>query len=283
MRRVVFLGMVLLGLLSCSSTRELTTNSGDLKLFNQPYDSLRLQKMDVFLPKDRSEETPFVILVHGGGWTHGNKWLIRSVQNRLLQNDIAVANINYRLIKKDEYTYEDQLKDIELAITYCQQQANNWNVNTSKPILLGESAGANLSLLYSYQHPNQIKKVISLAGPTNYSNQQMLSGLLGSLTKPRLEKVTKTEFSKDSIPVEVEKMSPETMVANVQTLLIHGSWDYIVDPEHSKLLKAELEQQNVAHKFVFVKRMTHVARFHPIYWNTIVFPEILSFIEDSEL
>ena len=268
-------------LISCSSTRTVITNEGDKKLFNQPYDSLKLQKMDVFLPEDRNEHTPFVILVHGGGWTHGNKWMIRTVQNRLLKNNIAVANINYRLINKNEYTIDDQLSDLNNAIDYCIENQANWNINTDYLVLMGESAGANLSLLYSYNHPKRIAKVISLAGPTDYYETEMLDGLIGSLTKSRIEKVLKTEFKKDSIPEKVMKMSPKYNVGNVETLLIHGSWDYIVSPEHSKKLRRKLNEENIPHRFIYVERMTHVARFHPVYWNTVIFPEILSFIQEE--
>lgn len=268
-------------LASCSTTRTIITNDGDKKLFNQAYDSLKLQKLDVFLPKKRDENTPFVILVHGGGWTHGNKWLIRSVQNRLLKNNIAVANINYRLIDNNENTIQNQLQDLASAIEYCKKEGANWNINTSKPILLGESAGGHLSLLYSYQHPNQIKKVISLAGPTNYYKKEMLSGFTGSLTKPRIEKITKTEFEPDSIPKVVRKISPLHQVSNVKTMIVHGGWDIIVDPAHSEMLHKKLKNENIEHRYIEVDRMTHVARFHPIYWNTLIFPEILQFINED--
>ncbi|MEF9480623.1 alpha/beta hydrolase-fold protein [Chryseobacterium sp. 1B4] len=56
----------------------------------------------------------------------------------------------------------------------AQLQPNNY-------ILLGESAGGHLALLYGYQHPEQIKKIISLSGPTDFSVRNILNPFIQNI------------------------------------------------------------------------------------------------------
>ncbi|MGB7393180.1 MAG: alpha/beta hydrolase, partial [Pricia sp.] len=63
------------------------------------YGSSSEQVYDLYLPEDRNAETKTIILVHGGGYTSGDKGDMLAYQEFLKQQlpDIAVANMNYRL------------------------------------------------------------------------------------------------------------------------------------------------------------------------------------------
>ena len=65
------------------------------------YDEHELTKFDIFIPNS-STPTGLVICIHGGGFVGGDKDWIYSQALRireLLNNNIAVATINYRLLK----------------------------------------------------------------------------------------------------------------------------------------------------------------------------------------
>src|SRR5689334_4939816 len=58
------------------------------------------QKVDIYLPEGRTEtNTKTVVMIHGGGWTGGDKGdmkvVVDSLRNRL--PGYAFININYRL------------------------------------------------------------------------------------------------------------------------------------------------------------------------------------------
>lgn len=61
--------------LSCCSPKssESPLHSDPLKLTNVKYGPYERNVMDVYLPKNRTRDTPFVINLHGGAWTVGDK------------------------------------------------------------------------------------------------------------------------------------------------------------------------------------------------------------------
>lgn len=47
--------------------------TGVTELKNLPYGSDAQQTYDIYLPEDRNTETSTILLIHGGGWTSGDK------------------------------------------------------------------------------------------------------------------------------------------------------------------------------------------------------------------
>jgi len=109
------------------------------------YDEYELTKFDIFIPNS-STPTGLVICIHGGGFGGGDKdyiysqaWRIRD----LLNNNIAVATINYRLLTENES--EGVLKcfnDSKRALQYIKYIHNELNIDKSNIGLYGSSAGA---------------------------------------------------------------------------------------------------------------------------------------------
>ena len=110
-----------------------------------PYDEYELTKFDIFIPNS-STPTGLVICIHGGGFGGGDKdyiysraWNIRE----LLNNNIAVATINYRLLTENET--EGILKclnDSKRALQYIRYIHNELNIDKNNVGLYGGSAGA---------------------------------------------------------------------------------------------------------------------------------------------
>src|SRR5688572_1725107 len=59
------------------------------------------QKMDVYLPEGRSEQTPVVIMLHGGGFVAGDKSEFSARAQQFSAKGFAVLNVNYRLVSVD--------------------------------------------------------------------------------------------------------------------------------------------------------------------------------------
>ena len=57
------------------------------------------QTFDIYLPAERENDTKVMILVHGGGWSGGDKSEMNTLKNLVRQEhpDVAVVNMNYRL------------------------------------------------------------------------------------------------------------------------------------------------------------------------------------------
>ncbi|MBL9213692.1 MAG: alpha/beta hydrolase [Opitutaceae bacterium] len=110
-----------------------------------------------FWRAESAAPTPLVFVIHGGGWTGGEKERVNrfvSVEGLLAQG-ISVVAINYRLIRHAE---EDGVKppvkaplhDAARALQFVRSQAAAWNLNKARIGAAGGSAGACSSLWLAY-------------------------------------------------------------------------------------------------------------------------------------
>ena len=122
---------------------------------NVSYDVYNETKFDIWMPESQNP-TGLLIYIHGGGFTDGDKsvvykkdkWDFPSEIRNLLTNDIAVASINYRLLIKNG---EDKgiikcLYDSRRALQYIRYKADTYNIDKTKIVLSGTSAGAGTAL-----------------------------------------------------------------------------------------------------------------------------------------
>lgn len=130
------------------------------------------QKMDIYLPAGRTTTTTKVlILIHGGGWTGGDKAdfaaLIDTFKLRL--PGYAIFNINYRLAALPATNpFPTQENDVKTAVELIYNNRATFQVG-DKFVLLGTSAGGHLSLLQAYKYRSliKVKAVVDFFGPTD--------------------------------------------------------------------------------------------------------------------
>ena len=142
------------------------------------YGSNVAQKMDVYLPANRTFNTKLIVFIHGGSFIEGDKSDFTSIVKELVRADFAVVNLNYRLVDQtglydtpskhleSAVKIKDQVSDVSLAVDYVLAHAKEWQVSESKIAIAGHSAGASLALLYAYdvRNTNKIKAIANLAG-----------------------------------------------------------------------------------------------------------------------
>lgn len=109
------------------------------------------QKFDFWQAKS-DKPTPVVLLIHGGGWTNGDKTGYgASAIDPYLKEGISVASINYRFILQAmEQNVEPPVKaclhDAARALQTIRSKAKEWNVDPKRVGATGGSAGACTSL-----------------------------------------------------------------------------------------------------------------------------------------
>ena len=92
-----------------------------------------------------------VILVHGGGWSTGDKSggprkLFMAPMNAPLERKgLAWFSINYRLAP--QHRYPACIEDVETAIRWLKAHAKEYRVDPRRIGLAGESAGGHLVAL----------------------------------------------------------------------------------------------------------------------------------------
>lgn len=254
---------------------------GQQKIYNLKYGEHKRQKMDIFLPKDYAEDSPVVLIIHGGAWTLGKKEHMIQIQKLLFENRIPSISMNYRLVsEKKKITYKQQVEDIGLVIEKFNSLTEKAELLPNNYILLGESAGGHLALLYGYQHSDQIKKIISLSGPTDFYSSGYLKSFYSKYASPTIQKVVGSKFDRKNVSEAFKEASPIANITNVPTLLFQGNNDFLVNQHQGIAMDSALTQMNIPHKFIFMKGAGHVPRlFSKRKRDSIIYPNILEWIK----
>ena len=114
---------------------------------------------DAYLPpdSDKRNKRPVVVVMHGGGFVGGDKLdggQVRYAYEFSMRGYVAVS-INYRLTG-EFWTWESQKavldaqEDLRAAIRYVRSMADDYNLDSDKIIISGDSAGADTSLFVAY-------------------------------------------------------------------------------------------------------------------------------------
>lgn len=149
---------------------------------NVAYGDHPLQKMDVYFPDNYNEQTPVVIMIHGGGFVAGVKEDF-TTQAKLFRNEGFVAvNISHRLVDttgllqtppvrmNSAIKVSDELNDVHASLAKYKGMAAQWHSGTGKIYMAGHSAGAILSMLYTYGEKNiNVRACANWAGITDLS------------------------------------------------------------------------------------------------------------------
>lgn len=137
------------------------------------------QKADIYLPAGRDAQTPTLVLIHGGGWTTGDKTeMLPFVDTALMrQNRLAVVNMNYRLATADAYKHPSQVEDIGRLLDFLQVLAAEYHINPDRFALAGASAGGHLGMLYddAFDTGDRVKAVVACVAPTDFLVPEILN------------------------------------------------------------------------------------------------------------
>jgi acetyl esterase/lipase len=225
---------------------------------NVSYGSHAQQKMDIYLPPQRSSSTTKVlIMIHGGGWSGGDKSDftagIAGVQQLL--PGYAIFNINYRLVGSGNVNvFPAQEEDVKAAVEYIYNRREQFQIS-DKFVYLGASAGGHLALLQGYKHTNVVrpKAIIDFFGPTDLTALFNNSALAALLLPQALGGTPTTNASlyQSSSPINyVTAQSSATMI-------LQGGTDDLVPPSQSTALRDKLNTLGVANQYVFYPNEGH--------------------------
>ena len=237
-----------------------------------PYGDHPLQKMDIDIPAGTANEIfPVVLKIHGGEWTTGDKSRFDSYTETVLGAGCIHVNINHRLlgngIDAGSAPYEQMLDDIEQALDFLKQHAEEYSVDVNKAAIMGYSSGGHLALMYAYTRTSNsipIDAVVSLSGPTDFLDPKTFTGdgdmwLIEShgvhtgdffifpeqTLAERLEiisEITGTVYGTEGWREAWAKASPayHAQTSSPKTLLLYGTHDNLVPVSHAESLQSRL-------------------------------------------
>jgi gluconolactonase len=97
---------------------------------------------DLFLPRQPKQKLPAIVLVHGGGWLHGDKTRFRPLAVKLAEAGYMVAAIEYRL--GYEAKFPAGIQDCYAAVHFLRSHAADFGIDPERIGAVGGSAGGHL-------------------------------------------------------------------------------------------------------------------------------------------
>ena len=224
---------------------------------NVAYGTDPAQKMDVYLPANRSAtSTKVIIIVHGGGWTQGDKTDFTPYVDTLKRRmpGYAIFNINYRLSTASANPFPAQELDMKAAVEFIYNRRSQYMIG-DKFVLLGASAGGHLVTLQAYKYTPVIKAVVDFFGPTDLVD--LYNNPPNPLVPPLLMQVT--GGTPVSQPLIYQISSPLNYVTaqSPPTIILQGGADIVVSPSQSTKLRDKLNQFGVVNQFVYYPAEGH--------------------------
>jgi acetyl esterase/lipase len=205
------------------------------------------QKMDIYIPKSNSISKPDVfIMIHGGGWRGGEKSNVSFFTLSMMKKfpNHIFANIDYRLASVSRYAIPNQTDDINNVMLYLEKKLQY------KPrfILLGNSAGGHLSMLYAYKFDpaKKVKAVINIVGPADLSDPNFKTYSDYSFVEKHLID-PKTLSSDISL---MNFASPTHWINNTSapTLSYYGRNDQVIPLSQKEILDSILHKNKVVNE-----------------------------------
>lgn len=113
--------------------------------------------LDVYYPEGTAEPLPTIVSIHGGGYVYGSKEIYRRYGMDMARRGFAFVNFNYRLAPK--WKFPTPLHDTNAVLSWVCKNAARYHLDPNRIILLGDSAGAQLTSQYAaiYTNPEYAK------------------------------------------------------------------------------------------------------------------------------
>jgi acetyl esterase/lipase len=212
------------------------------------------QRLDVASPAGPGPH-PLVVLIHGGGWSGGDKSAYHSAMRVLAGEGYAAASVNYRLASAPRNVFPAAVEDVRCAVRWLRSNAATYRIDPSRVAAMGHSAGAHLAAMLGTAAEVEgldggcplrgvspaVSAVVSAAGPQDIrtagaldpSQRGMVENFLGGRPEERMERALLA-----SPAVHVGAGTPPF-------LLIHGTSDDVVPVRQSRSMRDTLRAAGV--------------------------------------
>ena len=202
----------------------------------QAYGDGPRQQLDVYRPTSVADDAPVVVFFYGNGWREAARADFEFVGSALAADGIIVVVPDYRAYP--EVSFPAFVEDGAAAVRWAMDNIDGVADGARPLYLMGHSAGAQIAALLSLDphylaaatdQPPPLAGFIGLSGPYDFL----------PLDEGYLQQVFPEDTRPQSQPIEF------VSAAAPRTLLVHGTDDKRVLPEHSRRLAQRLEEEGV--------------------------------------
>jgi acetyl esterase/lipase len=225
------------------------------------------EAMDIYQPAQTEGVLPAVILVHGGGWSAGDKSDFTTLAEGLARAGYVAFNVNYRLATAEGNKYPAQLDDVQTAVRWVRAHAKQYDINPNKLGALGASAGGHLVALLGTmdtrdnsdkalaKYSSRVDCVVDFFGPTDFAPKGLKT------YSPLVMGILLNFFGKTpkEAPALYREASPVYHINSktVPFLIFQGTSDPLVPYSQSVELYKDLKAKHIEAKLVLFKGEGH--------------------------
>lgn len=219
--------------------------------------------LDLALPKGAAGPLAAVVLIHGGGWSGGEKESFAPFAKALAAEGLAAATISYRLAPK--HIFPAQIEDCKCAVRWLRAHAEEFNVDPNRIGAMGGSAGGHLVLMLGLmdptdglegeggwkEHSSKVQAVVSFVGPTNLIGKfpDISNGILHRFLGGTYEE--KPELYKQASPITYVN------AGDPPPLLFQGTEDVLVPYDQAFQLTDAMQRSGVKGNVVMHVGLNH--------------------------
>jgi len=230
--------------------------------------------LDVYQPAKKGKNRPAVVVVHGGGWTQGDKALFAQQSNQLAERGFVAFSINYRLAPA--HPYPAAVDDVEAAVAWVRKHAKEYGIDPTRIGALGGSAGGHLVGMLGTEGEGSLKAghrvaaVVSWSGPMDF-----VSLAPAAATNAGRSISTFLVCVPDACPETYAAASPITHVDKTDApMLIVNSTMELVPQSQADAMKAALDNAGVANQAIILPGARHSRAYSNDVWaQTVTFLE----------
>ncbi|MDT9598073.1 alpha/beta hydrolase family protein [Sphingosinicella rhizophila] len=231
-----------------------------------PYGEDALQVVDLWLPEGKGPH-PTVLMVHGGCWTSeiADRRIMNWLADDLRKRGIAVWNIDYRGVDRQGGGYPGTFLDAARAADALAASAEKYELDISRLVATGHSAGGHLALWLAGRprlpissplrssNPIPIKTAVSLGGLPDLEEAAREPGS-GCGTEV-IAKISGGSFADTSVP----RLAP----LGVRQILINGLQDRVIPTAYAEGYAGPMRAAGDAVEVTMVDHTGHVELIAP--------------------
>lgn len=217
------------------------------------HNDLRYQNdlsLDIYEPLPKMGARPWVLVVHGGGWSGRSRQDMNAISYQLAEAGFVAVNVSYRFAPA--HLHPAPIEDLTAAVQWVKANAKTYGIDFERAGAWGYSAGGHLvSFLALTLSPTILKFRTIVAGGTphvfeDYPDSPIIKTYIGEKNLDKFKAASPIRYVHPNAPA---------------FFLYHGSWDRLVDVSQMLQMQEALKKQGVLVETYTVSWLGHVTTF----------------------